>query len=200
MATSLLNPESVVIPGRGIVMMTTSGPIKTQSLNLDTIKKYLPGASGSIGTDTIVPIGYTSLDDLPVIEPDVSGGEKVGVWENPNLRHTPIEIDWSLTVNVVSWNKTTAKLYFGGASTAGASNFVAIPGTFKQDPQSLIVGFKETDERWLGFCFYKCVSQPAGEISASSDGFMTMPVKFTIEPDGIHDELGFMFKNPSWEL
>lgn len=186
-------PDAVFQPGRGAIFIAEPG---TEPPTLAEMRTYLSGANpnANIGTDW-KPFGYTSADELPQISAETEGGEKMGVWEDPNFRVSAITIAETITVTPVQWGIETMKRRYGKEATLdGATGRVNRPAHYSSVEDALLVIYIDGD-RFLAHHYWNAATAPEGEIKAETDSFMGAPIKYTplsfAGKQGMGDTLGY---------
>lgn len=125
-------------------------------------------------------IGYTSIEDLPGIDSETEGGEKMGVWEDPDFRVSPITSTDTVTVKPVQWSPVPIKHRFGALATLdGEKGIIAVPKVYTPVEVSLFVLFIDGD-RPLGVHYYRVSSSPDGGIEPDREQFLALPIKYTV--------------------
>ena len=182
--------EAVFQPGVGGVFYNDVG---TEPPTLDEIKAWLTTGDrrAAIGTDWR-GIGYTSIEDLPGIDSETEGGEKMGVWEDPDFRVSPITSTDTVVVQPVQWSPVPIKHRFGaGATLDGDKGIIRVPKVYTPVEVSLLVLFIDGD-RPLGVHYYRASSSPEGGIEPDREQFLALPIKYTV--------LGAKGKNESMNI
>lgn len=170
--------DAVFQPGVGGVFYNEVG---TEPPSLEEVGKWLeegdrrePIGKGWRG------LGYTSVDDLPGIDSETEGGEKMGVWEDPDFRVSPITTTDTVTVQPVQWSPIPIQHRFGaGAKLDEAKGLIRIPKAYTPVEVALIVLFLDGD-RPLIVHYYRVSSSPEGGLEPDRDSFMALPIKYTI--------------------
>lgn len=125
-------------------------------------------------------IGYTSIEDLPGIDSETEGGEKMGVWEDPDFRVSPITSTDTIVVQPVQWSPVPIRHRFGaGAKLDGDKGLIRIPKVYTPVEVSLMVLFID-GERPLGVHYYRVSSSPEGGIEPDREQFLALPIKYTV--------------------
>ena len=169
---------AVFQPGVGGVFYNEVG---TEPPSLEEVKEWLtdgdrrePIGKGWRG------LGYTSVDDLPGIDSETEGGEKMGVWEDPDFRVSSITTTDTVTVQPVQWSPVPIKHRFGaGATLDKAKGLIRVPKEYTPVEVALIVLFLDGD-RPLIVHYYRTSSSPEGGLEPDRDSFMALPIKYTI--------------------
>lgn len=170
--------DAVFQPGVGGVFYNEVG---TEPPSLEEVKEWLTEG------DRREPIGkrwrglgYTSVEDLPGIDSETEGGEKMGVWEDPDFRVSPITTTDTVTVQPVQWSPVPIKHRFGaGATLDKAKGLIRVPKEYTPVEVALIVLFLDGD-RPLIVHYYRTSSSPEGGLEPDRDSFMALPIKYTI--------------------
>lgn len=171
-------PEAVFQPGVGGVFYNDVG---TEPPTLEEVKAWLTGGDrrAAIGTGW-KGLGYTSIEDLPGIDSETEGGEKMGVWEDPDFRVSPITSTDTVTVQPVQWSPVPIKHRFGaGATLDGDKGLIRVPKVYTPVEVALIVLFLDGD-RPLIVHYYRTSSSPDGGIEPDREQFLAMPIKYTV--------------------
>lgn len=174
-------PDAVFQPGTGGVFYAPSG---TEAPTLAALKAWLVGGdrTAAIGTgDTAYrPIGYTSVDDLPGVDSETEGGEKMAVWEDPDFRQSAITSTDTVTVKPVQWSPIPITHRFGaGATLDGAAGVIRVPKVYISVEVALFVLILDGD-RPLGLHFYRTSTSPDGGLELDRESFVAMPIKYTV--------------------
>lgn len=170
--------DAVFQPGVGGVFYNEVG---TEPPSLEEVKAWLTGGDrrAEIGTGW-KGLGYTSIEDLPGIDSETEGGEKMGVWEDPDFRVSPITSTDTVTVQPVQWSPVPIKHRFGaGATLDGDKGIIRVPKVYTPVEVALIVLFLDGD-RPLIVHYYRASSSPDGGIEPDREQFLAMPIKYTI--------------------
>ena len=180
MAITLHNyqADAVFQPGVGGVFYNEVG---TEPPTLDEIKTWLTTGDrrAPIGT-AWTGLGYTSIEDLPGIDSETEGGEKMGVWEDPDFRVSPITSTDTVTVKPVQWSPVPIKHRFGaGATLDGARGLIKVPKVYTPVEVALMVLFLDGD-RPLIVHYYRVSSSPDGGLEPDREQFLAMPIKYTV--------------------
>lgn len=170
--------DAVFQPGVGGVFYNEVG---TEPPSLDDVKKWLttgdrrqPIGKGWKG------LGYTSVEDLPGIDSETEGGEKMGVWEDPDFRVSPITSTDVVTVKPVQWSPVPISHRFGaGAKLDKGKGIIQVPKTYTPVEVALMVLFLDGD-RPLIVHYYRVSSSPDGGLEPDRDQFLAMPIKYTV--------------------
>lgn len=182
--------DAVFQPGVGGVFYNEVG---TEPPSLEAVKAWLTGGDrrAEIGTGWR-GLGYTSIEDLPGIDSETEGGEKMGVWEDPDFRVSPITSTDTVTVQPVQWSPVPIKHRFGaGATLDGDKGIIRVPKVYTPVEVALIVLFLDGD-RPLIVHYYRVSSSPDGGIEPDREQFLAMPIKYTV--------LGAQGKNESMNI
>lgn len=168
--------NAVFQPGTGGVF---SAPVGTNAPTLEDISNWITGdRTKAIGEWE--PIGYTSLETLPGIGTETEGGEKKGVWENPDFRVTPITSTDTVKVQPVQWSPVPLSHRFGANVTIDpATGQVDVPSTFTSVETAIMVVFMDGDTP-LVLVYYRTSASPDGDIEPDPENYMTIPVKYTV--------------------
>lgn len=172
------NPEAVFQPGVGGVFYNEVG---TEPPTLEQVRQWLTGGDrrAPIG-DGWRGLGYTSIEDLPGIDSETEGGEKMGVWEDPDFRVSPITSTDTVTVKPVQWTPVPIKHRFGaGAELDGDRGLIKVPKVYTPVEVSLLVLFLDGD-RPLIVHYYRTSSSPDGGLEPDREQFLAMPIKYTV--------------------
>lgn len=167
--------KSVFIPGKGAVLI---GEVGAEAPSLEDVTGWIEeGAVGSLGK--LEPLGYTSIEDLPALDVDTDGGEKLGAWENDSLRTTQVKTTETITVTPIQWSGEALKHRFGKGKIDPATGRFSVPAAYSSSEVALtiIVMDGETPLVWH---FYKAASSPDGGIEPKADEFLGFGVKYTI--------------------
>lgn len=169
--------NAVFMPGTGGVF---HAPVGTEPPTLEELKTWINGdRTQKIGA-TWSPLGYTSVEDLPGISSETEGGEKKGVWENPDFRVTPITSTDTVTVKPVQWSLIPITHRFGaGATLDGQTGTVSVPSTYTPVEVALLVLILDGN-RPLAISYYKVSSAPDGDLELDREEFAALPVKYTV--------------------
>lgn len=173
--------EAVYLPSEGHVFYA---PVGTEPPSLDDVAQWVDSSrQGRIKADGGAewkPIGYTSIEDLPVLGADSDGGDPLGVWENPQFRTTPITTTDTVSVQPVQWSEIPLTHRFGaGAKLDPATGRVTIPATYQSVEVALMVIIVDGD-RPLIVHYYRGASAPDGDLEADREKFLALPVKYTV--------------------
>ena len=175
MATSAYVDQAVFMPERGAVLIA---PVGTAAPDNAAVQSWIAaGATDKLGD--FVPIGYTSLDDLPKLDQDTDGGEKMGAWENDALRISKVTIDQSWTVTPIQWTETALSHYFGKGTVDGATGAFAVPASYTSSEVAILVVVISGSD-FLAFHTAKAATQPGDAIEFDPEKFAGMPIKYTI--------------------
>ena len=170
--------DAVFQPGVGGVFYNDVG---TEPPTLEEVKTWLTAGDrrAEIGTGW-KGLGYTSIEDLPGIDSETEGGEKKGVWEDPDFRVSPIKSTDTVTVQPVQWSPVPIKHRFGaGATLDGDKGLIRVPKVYTPVEVALIVLFLDGD-RPLIVHYYRVSSSPDGGIEPDREQFLAMPIKYTV--------------------
>lgn len=170
--------DAVFQPGVGGVFYNEVG---TEPPTLEEVKDWLTAGDrrAEIGTGW-KGLGYTSIEDLPGIDSETEGGEKKGVWEDPDFRVSPITSTDTVTVQPVQWSPVPIKHRFGaGATLDGDKGLIRVPKVYTPVEVALIVLFLDGD-RPLIVHYYRVSSSPDGGIEPDREQFLAMPIKYTV--------------------
>ena len=169
--------DAVFQPGTGGVFYADPG---TEPPTLAELRTWVEsGRTGNIGADW-TPIGYTSLDELPGMTSETEGGEKLGVWENPDFRMSPITTADAVTVKPVQWSPIPLSHRFGkGASHDGATGRVVIPNTYAAVEVAILVVILDGDNP-LGIHYYRTSTSPDGDLELDRENYAALPVKYSV--------------------
>lgn len=170
--------DAVFQPGVGGVFYNDVG---TEPPTLEEVKTWLTAGDrrAEIGTGW-KGLGYTSIEDLPGIDSETEGGEKMGVWEDPDFRVSPITSTDTVTVQPVQWSPVPIKHRFGaGATLDGDKGLIRVPKVYTPVEVALIVLFLDGD-RPLIVHYYRVSSSPDGGIEPDREQFLAMPIKYTV--------------------
>lgn len=169
--------DAVYMPAHGHVFFA---PVGTEAPAMSDVDSWVDSSrQGRIGEWK--PIGYTSIEDLPVLGADSDGGEPIGVWENPQFRTTPVTTTDTVTVNLVQWSEVPITHRFGADAKRDPANpnAIIIPSTYRSVEVALLVVVLDGD-RPLVIHYYRGASSPDGDIEPDAEKFLAMPVKYTI--------------------
>lgn len=170
--------DAVFQPGTGGVYIA---PVGTMPPTLENIKTWLDSANrtDNIGEDW-APIGYTSIEDLPGLEADTEGGEKMGVFEDSSFRVSAITSTDTVLVKPVQWTEIPIKHRFGARATLdGKTGMISIPKDYVPVECAILVVFVD---QGVPLCIYngRVSSAPDGGIEADREQFLAMPIKYTV--------------------
>lgn len=168
--------NAVFQPGRGGVFYADPD---TEAPTVEAVQQWLQGApTEPLGVWNA--IGYTSVDDLPGIDSEQEGGEKMGVWENPDFRMSQITSTDSVTAKPVQWSIVPIRHRFGkNAKLDTATGKVSVPGTYVPVEVAVLVLILDGD-RFLGIQYYRTSSAPDGGIELDREAFAQLPIKYNI--------------------
>lgn len=184
---SAYQDNAVFQPGTGGVFFADPG---TEAPTLAELASWLTGdRTQSIGSNWS-PLGYTSLDELPGIGSETEGGEKQGVWENPDFRMSPITSTDTVSVKPVQWTEVPLSHRFGaGVKWDKALGKVSVPKVYTPVEVALLVLILDGD-RPLGLHYYRAASAPDGDLELDPEQFATLPVKYTVlSQPGVADKM-----------
>lgn len=184
MAIELANYDANAVfqPGTGGVFYNDSG---SEPPTLEALKTWLEAGDrtadiAGADSDSWRPLGYTSIDELPGMDSETEGGEKMGVWEDPDFRVSPITSTDTVLVKPVQWSPVPISHRFGkGAVLDGDAGVIRIPKVYTPVEVSLFVLFLDGD-RPLGFHYYRVSSSPDGGLEPDREAFLAMPIKYTV--------------------
>lgn len=167
--------NAVFQPGTGGVF---AAPVDTDAPTLEDVSNWINGdRTKNIGE--WAPIGYTSLESLPGIGADTEGGEKKGVWENPDFRLTPLTSTDTIKVQPVQWSPIPLSHRFGaGVTIDSATGQVDIPTTFQAVETAIMVVFLDGATP-LVMVYYRTSAGPDGDIEPDPENYLALPVKYT---------------------
>lgn len=168
--------DAVFQPGTGGVFHADPG---TEPPSLKDLRTWVLGdRTQPIGN--FEPLGYTSVEDLPGLGTETEGGEKKGVWENPDFRITPVTTTETIKVQPVQWSPVPISHRFGkGARLDGDKGLVAVPNVYEPVERSLMVVILD-GSRPLVLHYYRVASAPDGDLELDRDNFATLPVMYTV--------------------
>lgn len=168
--------KSVFIPGRGAVLI---GPVGTEMPDLDTVTSWVKGGmAGNLG-ESMAPLGYTSIEDLPKLDVDTDGGEKKGAWENDSLRTTQVKTTETITVTPIQWSGEALQHRFGKSQVDAKTGKFSVPAAYSASEVALTVVVLD-GETPLIWHFYKAASAPDGGIEPKADEFLGFGIQYTI--------------------
>lgn len=170
--------DAVFQPGVGGVFYNE---VSTEPPSLEEVKTWLTAGDrrAEIGTGW-KGLGYTSIEDLPGIDSETEGGEKMGVWEDPDFRVSPITSTDTVTVQPVQWSPVPIKHRFGaGATLDGDKGIIRVPKVYTPVEVALMVMFLDGD-RPLIVHYYRVSSSPDGGLEPDREQFLAMPIKYTV--------------------
>lgn len=167
---------AVFQPGTGGVFYA---PVGTKAPTLEDLTAWITGdRTASIGDWR--PGGYTSLESLPGISVETDGGEKKGVWENPDFRITPITSTESVKVQPVQWSPVPLTHRFGsGVTIDETTGQVDIPSTFVAVETAIMVLFLDGNNP-LAVVYYRTSAGPDGDIEPDPENYLALPVAYTV--------------------
>lgn len=170
------NEDAVFQPGTGAVYWAprgTEGPTNAQLSNWATGDR-----TADIGEWS--PLGYTSVDTLPGLNSETEGGEKMGVWENPDFRMSAITTTESVSVSPVQWSEIPIKHRFGNGATIDTSTGVVhVPSVYVAAEVSILVIILDGD-RHLGLLYPRTSSAPDDNLELDPEQFSTLPVRYNV--------------------
>ncbi|MGP9760140.1 phage tail tube protein [Corynebacterium sp. AOP12-C2-36] len=167
--------DAVFIPGRGAVLIA---PVGTTPPSAEELKQWIAaGATGAIGD--FVPLGYTSLDELPGFDSDTEGGETKGAWENPALRTTQIKTTDSVNVTPIQWSKTPLTHRFGPGVLDTTQGHFHTPAVYTASEVAILIVIIDGAEGF-GIMGWKGSSAPGDGIEFDAENFVGLPVKYTL--------------------
>lgn len=175
--------DAVFQPGTGGVFYA---PVGTEPPSLDGLRNWIETnrtahipAGGTDGA-TWRPLGYTSIDELPGIGSETEGGEKMGVWENPDFRVSAITSTDTVSVRPVQWSEVPISHRFGaGARWDRETGRISVPGTYRSVEVAIMVVFLD-GERPLVMHYYSAASQPDGDLEPDRESFLALPLRYTV--------------------
>ncbi|QGJ94144.1 major tail protein [Corynebacterium phage EmiRose] len=172
----LYRDDAVFQPGQGAVL---TGEVGTEPPSLADIRQWVESdRTGALGD--FEPIGYTSLDDLPGVGNETEGGEKKGVWENPDFRLTPITSTDTVTIKPVQWTEIPLSFRFGkGVTWDKATGRVRVPKVYTPVEVSILVVILDGDTP-LVLHYPRGASSPDDDLELDPENFVALPVKFTV--------------------
>lgn len=168
--------SAVFQPGTGGVF---HAPVGTEAPTLEQVSAWITGdRTSSLGAWE--PLGYTSLESLPGIGTETEGGEKKGVWENPDFRVTPTTSTETVKVQPVQWSPIPLSHRFGANVTIDpATGRVDVPATFRSVETAIMVVFMDGDTP-LVLVYYRTSASPDGDIEPDPENYLALPVKYTV--------------------
>ncbi|QNQ90718.1 hypothetical protein GP475_08765 [Corynebacterium poyangense] len=175
MAETAYQDSAVFMPGRGAVLIA---PVGTKPPTMEEIKTWLSkDTTAAIGS--YVPVGYTSLDELPQIGGDTEGGEVVGVWENPSFRTTAVKTVDTVTITPVQFSEVPLKHRFGANGSIGEDGYFHIPPAYTATEIAVLVIVID-GTNFLAFQYPKAASAPGDGIEMDPEKFLGIPVVYTV--------------------
>lgn len=184
MADPIYNADAVFQPGHGAVYYA---PVGTEAPTNEALHNWATGdRTAAIGDWK--PLGYTSVEDLPAINSDTEGGEKMGVWENDAFRMSAITSTESVSVSPVQWTEIPLKHRFGAGVTVDPATGVAhVPAVYTAVEVAILVIILDGD-RHLGLEYLRTSSAPDDNLELDPEQFASLPVKYNVlqasgEPD-----------------
>lgn len=174
--------NAVFQPGTGGVFYA---PVGTEPPALEELRTWVEGdrtqpiqAAGAAVPWR--PIGYTAIDSLPGIGSETEGGEKMGVWENPDFRVSQITTTDTVTVTPVQWSPVPISHRFGaGARLDAATGRISVPGTYQSVEVAIMVVILDGD-RPLVLHYYSASSAPEGDLEPDREAFLGLPIRYTV--------------------
>lgn len=182
MAEIVLNDyiaDGVFQPGTGGVFFNDT--VGAEPPTLAELKAWLDAGdrTARISPD-YYPIGYTAIDELPGFDSETEGGEKMGVWEDPDFRVSQITTADAVTVKPVQWTPVPIRHRFGaGATLDGANGIIRVPKTYEPVEGTLFVLILD-GSRPLGIHYYRVSSAPDGAIELDREAFLALPIRYTV--------------------
>lgn len=184
MADPIYNADAVFQPGHGAVYFA---PVGTKAPTNEELKNWATGdRTAAIGSWR--PLGYTSVEDLPAINSDTEGGEKMGVWENDAFRMSAITSTESISVSPVQWTEVPLQHRFGkGVTVDGDTGVAHVPSVYVAVEVAILVIILDGD-RYIGLEYLRTSSAPADNLELDPEKFASLPVKYNVlqasgEPD-----------------
>lgn len=184
---AIYRDDAVFIPGRGAVLIA---PVGTEPPTADELQQWMSaGATGELGD--FVPLGYTSLDELPGFDSDTEGGETKGSWENPALRTTQVKTTDSVNVTPIQWSETPLTHRFGpGVLDTGKGHFHT-PAVYTSTEVAVLIVVIDGNQGF-GILGWKGSSAPGDGIEFDAENFVGLPIKYTllsqlVQPDANGD-------------
>lgn len=176
MADPIYNADAVFQPGHGAVYFA---PVGTEAPTNAALKNWATGdRTAAIGKWT--PLGYTSVEDLPAINSDTEGGEKMGVWENDAFRMSAITSTESVSVSPVQWTEIPLQHRFGkGVSVDPATGVAHVPSTYVAVEVAILVIILDGD-RHLALEYLRTSSAPDDNLELDPEQFAALPVKYNV--------------------
>lgn len=167
--------DAVLIPGRGAVLIAEAGTEPPTADDLDAWVKA--GAVGAL--NDFVPIGYTSIDELPGFDSDVEGGEKKGAWENDSLRQTAVKTTDTVNVQPIQWSETPLTHRFGPGVIDGEKGHFEVPAAYTATEVALLIVLIDGNDN-LGIHIWKAASAPGDGIEFDAEEFAALPITYTV--------------------
>lgn len=174
--------EAVFQPGTGGVFYAPTG---TEPPTLAALRTWIdddrtqPIPADSSG-EMWRPIGYTAIDTLPGVGSETEGGEKLGVWENPDFRVSQITTTDTVSVTPVQWSMVPISHRFGaGARWNTETGRISVPGTYRSVEVAIMVVILDGD-RPLVLHYYNASSAPDGDLEPDREAFLGLPISYTI--------------------
>lgn len=176
--------SAVFQPGTGGVFYA---PVGTEPPTLAALRTWVEGnrtqpipASTDGGGVDWRPIGYTAIDSLPGIGSETEGGEKMGVWENPDFRVSQITSNDTVSVTPVQWSMVPITHRFGaGAKWDTATGRISVPGTYQPVEVAIMVVILD-GARPLVLHYYSASSAPDGDLEPDREAFLGLPIRYTV--------------------
>ena len=184
MADPIYNADAVFQPGHGAVYFAEVGT--TAPTNAELANWATGDRTAAIGEWR--PLGYTSVEDLPAINSDTEGGEKMGVWENDAFRMSAITSTESISVSPVQWTEIPLQHRFGAGVTVDPATGVAhVPSVYKAVEVAILVIILDGD-RHMALEYLRTSSAPDDNLELDPEQFAALPVKYNVlqapgEPD-----------------
>lgn len=170
-----LNDDAVLLPGTGHVLTATVGATKPALADLTSF------AADTTDLPTgFTDLGHTSIDDIITFGQDGGDSEVKGSWQNPSLREvvTAQAVDFFTIPSLQVLDNEVLTLYYGGGSIAVANEF-QLPDSPVPQEKAVAVIFLDGV---IPVCFYvpKASIRRDDAIDASTDDFMSLPLRFTL--------------------
>lgn len=167
---------AVFQPGTGNVFYA---PVGTKAPTLEDVSAWVTQDRTANIRDW-TPIGYTSLDELPGISSETDGGEKKGVWENPNFRVTPITTTDTINVSPVQWSPVPITHRFGkGVTIDKATGTARVPSVYTPVEVALMVIILDGHNP-LVLQYDRTSTKPNGDLKLDPDEYAALPVSYTV--------------------
>lgn len=168
--------QAVYQPGTGGVFFA---PVGTAAPTLEAVTAWVNGdRTKAIGEWT--PGGYTSLESLPGVGVETEGGERKGVWENPNFRVSPVTTVETVKVQPVQWSPVPLSHRFGAGVTIDAvTGQVDIPDVFTPVETAVMVVFLDGNTP-LVLIYYRTSAAPDGDIEPDPENYLALPTVYTV--------------------